>query len=414
MKKEGIPVKNIWIINHYATKQYIQKGGRHYWIGKELMRKGYKPTIITASTVHNDDSIEMNENKYKVLYEDGITWVFVKTNEYSKNDHNRVMNMINFYRRTKSINSRSLNIEKPDIILGSSVHPLAILAAIKLSKKYNCKSIGEVRDLWPESLIAYNIISAKNPLARFLYSLEKYLYENVDHIIMTWPGGASYIVEKNWSNSIPLSKVTHISNGIDLEQFDKNLKNNILDDSFEKNNFSVVYTGTISQVNNLSFIIDVAKKIDDQEIQFFIFGKGTEYDGLSSYVKKEKINNITFKGKVDKAFVPSILEKADLLLLHNQSTLLNKYGQSQNKQFEYLASGTPILQTYSTNFNIIEQNKCGIMLEEQTVNNTVTAIKKLKNKPHTMVLMGKNARQTAIEYDFSKLTDRLISVVESL
>lgn len=46
------------------------------------------------------------------------------------------------------------NITKPDVIIGSSVHPFAAVAAALLAKKYSVPFVFEVRDLWPETLVA--------------------------------------------------------------------------------------------------------------------------------------------------------------------------------------------------------------------------------------------------------------------
>jgi hypothetical protein len=45
-------------------------------------------------------------------------------------------------------------MEKPDVIVGSSVHPFAAIAAAFLAKKYAVPFVFEVRDLWPETLVA--------------------------------------------------------------------------------------------------------------------------------------------------------------------------------------------------------------------------------------------------------------------
>ena len=42
-------------MNHYATSALEQKGGRHYWMAKELVKKGYQPVIFCANTVLKED-----------------------------------------------------------------------------------------------------------------------------------------------------------------------------------------------------------------------------------------------------------------------------------------------------------------------------------------------------------------------
>ena len=46
---------------------------------------------------------------------------------------------------------------KPDVILASSVHPLALVAGIKIAKKIGVPCVCEVRDLWPETFLDFGL-----------------------------------------------------------------------------------------------------------------------------------------------------------------------------------------------------------------------------------------------------------------
>ena len=147
---------------------------------------------MPANTFHDSrKSMELGGKNYIIKKANtGVKFVFLKTNEYVGNGKARVMNMVNFYR---SMMKCSKNFEKPDIIVGSSVHPLACIAAIKLSKKIKCKNIIEIRDLWPLSIVEYSEKwTDKNLLIRILYKGERWIYKKADALIFTMPGGAQY------------------------------------------------------------------------------------------------------------------------------------------------------------------------------------------------------------------------------
>ena len=55
---------------------------------------------------------------------------------------------------------------KPDIILASSVHPFTLVAGIKIAKKFGVPCICEVRDLWPESIVAYGALKKRSMIAK--------------------------------------------------------------------------------------------------------------------------------------------------------------------------------------------------------------------------------------------------------
>lgn len=408
-------MKNIWIFNHYATNTYFNKGGRHYWLSEILLKKGFKPTIFCANTVHNSKDIINTENsKYKRIIKDNIPYVFVKTPEYEGNKLKRIINIITFYINIQKIMKSYLeNNEKPEVIYASSVHPLTLVAGIKIAKKLNIPCISEVRDLWPESLIAYKIIKPNGIIARILYCGEKWIYKNSDQIVMTWEGGQDYIFDRKWEKDIDVKKIKHISNGVLLEDFDNNLKK-YKSEVLENGNYNFVYAGSIRKVNNLELLVDAAKIIQSKgynDIKIVIYGDGNERKMLEKKCDNEKIYNVYFKGNVSKQEVPYILSESYMNILHNTSTSLDKYGQSQNKLFEYLASGRPILQTYNSEYNVVTKYDCGIVNKEQNSLQIADSIIRAYKNPIGIREKGINARKAAYLYDFNVLTEKMIDVI---
>ncbi len=412
--------KNIWIWNHYATNMFKDQAGRHYWFAENLLKQGYNPTIFCASTVHNsDENIDTGSNIYTSDMTNGIPFVFVKTPQYIGNGQQRIINMFSFYKNLFSVSKEyAEQYGKPDVILASSVHPLTLVAGIKVARKLGVPCICEVRDLWPESIVAYGALKRSSLIAKVLYQGEKWIYKNADSIIMTWEGGREYIIDQEWNNQIDLNKVKHISNGVVIDTFDKNSEEHKLIDSDLdiKTYKNVVYAGSIRKVNNLGILLDAAKIIENKgkkDIRFLIYGSGDESEALKKRCKEENINNVIFKGRVEKKYIPSILKKSYINILHNSSTSLDKYGQSQNKFFEYLSAGRCIVQTYKTGYSICEKFNCGISAPVQNAGEFAKAIITACSDGKINRLMGENARKVAYQFDFNKLTENLINVIEN-
>ena len=182
--------------------------------------------------------------------------------------------------------------------------------------------------------------------------------------------------------------------------------------------FKVVYAGSIRKANNLKLIIDAAKHIKDNgydKIKVLIFGDGDEKENLQKRCFDERIDNVIFKGKVEKKFVPNILSKANINILNYSNHEIWKYGGSQNKNFEYLASEKPILSTITMGYDIIEKYSAGISLKRQdpkTISEAVISIFSMDEKLYKE--MAHNARKAAKDYDFRVLTEKLIDIVESI
>ena len=412
--------KKVWIWNHYATNMFFDQAGRHYWFSEKLIKEGYEPTIFCASTNHfSDKHIDSNGSKYSLESVDGIPFVFINVPEYKGNGKKRIINMISFYRGLfKTSEEYSKLYEKPDVILASSVHPLTLIAGIKIAKKFNIPCICEVRDLWPESIVAYGSLKKNSLITKLLYKGEKWIYKKSNSIIMTWEGGGQYIQDQGWDNQIELNKVNHISNGVIIDSFDKNAQENQLEDADldDKVYKNLVYAGSIRKVNNLGMLLDAAKLVQgkDPQIRFLIYGSGDEKEMLKNRCKEEKINNVVFKGRVEKKMIPSILNRSYANILHNSSTSLDKYGQSQNKFFEYLAAGRCVIQTYTTGYSVLEKYKCGISAVTQDAEEIAEIILEACKDNGKAEQMGQNARRAAYEFDFTNLTIKLINVIENV
>lgn len=415
-------MKKIWILNHYAGNMFFEKGGRHYNFSKYLHRAGYNVTVFCCNAKHNSNA----ENYFNIdgmwqeYYAEDINtpFVFIKGRPYIGNGKQRILNMLDFYLNVQKAAKEYAKIKgKPDVIIGSSVHPLTCVAAIHLSKFFRCRNIVEIRDLWPESFVAFGLISEQNLLLKLLYAGERWIYKKADAVVFSVEGGADYIIEKGWDTAhggpIDMSKVCHINNGVDLEMFISNKENYDYDDP-DLNDpaiFKVVYTGSIRKANRIEILPEVAKLLKEKgqcKIKFLLWGAGDHVESVRDVIEEYGLENIVLKGFVEKKYVPSILEKGDLNIYVLTDSPLYKFGLSLNKMFEYFASGKPVLASTNSGYSIIDRYQCGVCLEEFDPENMAEEIIRFVNMPkEEYETYCANARNAAKDYDFKKLTDKL-------
>ena len=406
--------KTVWIFNHYAHGTYFNKGGRHYWFAKNLLKKGYEPTIFCASTRHNSDmSVDIPGGTYRLKSVEKIPYVFVKTTKY-KNGIERIKNMWNFYKNLyPSTAEYGKEYGKPDVILASSVHPLTLLAGIKIAKKYNVPCICEIRDLWPETIVQYGTLKKNSLVAKLLYKGEKWLYNKADKLIFTIPGGKDYIEEIGLSSS----KVRYINNGVDLEEYNKNKEEFIYSDEHLDNpsTFKILYTGSMGVANELTYLVQAAEKVQEKgidNIQFILFGHGSQREKLKEYVQNKGLTNIVFKEKVEKKFIPNILSRSDLNVFTGKHIPLYKYGLSLNKLFDYIASGKPTLSNMESGYDILVKHDCGKSVKGGSVEALVDGILEFYNMDQKEYDQYCENSLTAIQnYDFKILTDKLEAII---
>jgi glycosyltransferase involved in cell wall biosynthesis len=408
-------MKKIWIINQYNMPPEYGHLNRHYNLGKYLNQLGYEPTIFVGSFLHNTNKQMIEDDNICKKYENcEFPYYFIKTCDYSGSKLKRVYAMFEFYR---NLIKTTKKMEKPDVIIGSTAHPLAALAAIRLASKYRCQSIVEIRDLWPESLVAYGFLKKDNLFTKILYQGEKWIYKKADKLIFTMEGGKDYIIEHRWDKEsggpIDLDKVHHINNGVDLDVFNYNKANYIVYDTDLDNDqiCKVVYTGSIRLVNNVKSIIDAAYYIKNNysyKIKFLIYGTGTDREYLEKYCLEKNIDNVVFKGFVDKKYIPYILSKCDLNIMHFEQNSIKKYGASLNKLFEYFASGKPTLSDCEFSYDLIKKYNCGIVVDNANAEQLANSVVKFYEMPEEKYTeYCNNALKAAKDYDYKILTNRL-------
>lgn len=410
----------VWLINHYAVPPSLYPLARTSDFARYLMQAGHTVTIFAASMVHNAGiNLIEDRSSYREDTCNGIHYVYVRTCFYRGNGIDRIRNMIQFAVRLPRVCG---NFEKPDVILASSATPVACMAGLKLAQRYGCRGVAEVSDLWPESFVSYGLLNSQNPILIPLYRYERIMYQRADALIFTMEGGAEYLIDKGWDKKsggrIDLKHVYHINNGVDLEAFDYNCEHFIVEDSDLDNpdTFKVVYAGSIREVNSLGTLVEAAEilqKKADNRIQFLLYGDGYDRQVLAGKCIQKGLYNIVFKGRVDKKYIPGILSRADLNLLHVRATPIVRYGLSLNKLFEYFAAAKPILSDVESNYDLIKRYHAGIVMASQTPEAVARAIWQLSVTPLTSLqAMAENARKAAQNYDFYKLTQNLITILD--
>ena len=204
--------------------------------------------------------------------------------------------------------------------------------------------------------------------------------------------------------------------GCDISQKDKELEGVSFDLGWDFNKFNVVYCGSIRQANQVQQICDAAKIVKDrgyQDIKFQIYGNGDDLSMLQKYVADNEINNVRFYGRIEKEKIPFILSHGKANILTYKHVALMKYGGSQSKLFDYLASGKPIICNAKFGYNLIERYRCGVVAKNQSADALADAVEKLyKTDTDELVKMGERARKTACMYDQPVLVDQLEKVFQ--
>ncbi|MED0676122.1 glycosyltransferase family 4 protein [Aneurinibacillus thermoaerophilus] len=404
---------NIWIFNHYAIAPGASGGTRHYDLARELVKRNYNVTIFASSFTHQERKeryIPEKHLRWKEEQYNGVRFVWIKTPAYKKNDWRRVANMLSYTIHAYLLGKKRK--EKPDLIIGTLMHPLAALVGCLLAKKFNCTFYFEERDLWPQTLIDLGKVSERNPVVWMLRQLELFLYRNARRIIVLFDKADKYVAQQG----IDTEKVLYLPNGADLQRYEQQA---LLSADLERlfasleNKLIVTYTGAHGIANHLDPVLDAAGILKDRNhhIHFLMIGDGPEKQRLVERARKEKLTNITFIPPVKKEEVPEILLRSDVGLISMQDAEIYKWGFSLNKMYDYMAAKLPIVLLCQLPETPIETSGAGLKVSNPQ--EMAQALQWLAINQTALHQMGEKGRfYVESNHSWEKLAHRFINVIE--
>jgi glycosyltransferase involved in cell wall biosynthesis len=413
--------KTVWLINHAAMPPQYEVRIQTLKRAEYLRKEGYKVYVIGGSFLHNTNiNLIKDESPYILSeYEGGHHFIHIRTRSYSSNGLARILNLLEFFIRLWWYAGR---FERPDYVSHIAAVPFGNIAYF-IAKKLKAKFIVDVVDLWPESFVAYGLVSKKNVFLKLSYLAESWLYKKADLLIFSMEGGKEYIWEKGLSieqgGEIDLKKIHYINNGVDINDFSYNQQHyKIPDEDLENEHlFRVVYVGSIRLANNLQQLIDAAILLKEyKNILFLIYGDGEDRNNLEELCKEKRLSNIRFKQKwVELKYVPYILSKSSLNILNYKKSDILRFGGSQSKSFQYMASGRPICANVKMNFCPINKFNLGVAQNFETSFEYADAILSIYNlKKEEYDRLCHNALEAAKHYDYQLLTNKFVAALKTI
>ena len=404
--------KNIWLINQYSYPPGKSGWRRHFDLFRCFDKDKYNIDIICGSFLHNSENQHILEKNKKegIIEAEGIKYHILRVMSYSKHI-DRIIAMIQFFFKVIFFSKKLLKDSKPDIIMASSPHPFNGLAGMYLAKKYKCPFIIEIRDLWPETWVALGATTRKSIIYKIFAYIEKKLYKNANKIITLTANKDYYI-----SIGIDEKKVEIVSNGVDVESYDSNLKEYKSPLSFSKDNFNILYTGSHAQGDALDVLIETAELLSEEKIVFHLVGEGVIKEELKKIVRKNNIKNVKFYDVVKKYEIPSLLKESDAVIMLLRDIPLYKYGMSPNKIYEYFASSKPIIFSGSVANDIVKEANAGISVKAENSKELKEGILSLwKMRTDERETLGKNGRKYVEKnYDTKVLSKKIEKIILNL
>ena len=296
---------------------------------------------------------------------------------------------------------RGLFVRRPQVVIGTSPQLLVGVSAWLLARLKRVPFVFEVRDIWPDAILAAGVGREGSLFARTLAAISRFLYRRSDRIVVVSPAFIDELVSR-WD--VPLDKISLIVNGVDTDLFaltnDRESAQQHLD---VQNEFVVSYVGTVGLAHGIGTVLDAARELSssDPRVMFLIVGEGAERATLDAAAKRSGLTNVRFLGQKPRNEIPEIISASDACLV-----LLKKseaYKQViPTKMLEFMASSRPVvLGVEGQAREILDSANGGIPIEPESVQELVEAIQKLQSAPELGAELGNNGRHHILE-NFSR------------
>lgn len=280
--------------------------------------------------------------------------------------------------------SASVRLKKFDVIICESPPLFLGITAVLLKRKWKCKLVFNVSDLWPESVEKMNLINNKWILNR-AYKLANWIYKNADLISGQTKGIINAIKQMQ-----PNQKLFWFPNGVDMDTF----KNHTPSKNGTSQRFNILYAGIIGHAQGLEVILHAAEILKySNNIQFSIIGDGPVKENLLNLQNELNLTNVTFIPNQPHQKIMEYLEHCDAYVVPLRKLDLFK-GAIPSKLFEPLAFGKPILLGVDGEAKqlFIDEAQGGLFFEPENANELAAAILQLHNNPELAQTLGAKGR----------------------
>jgi glycosyltransferase involved in cell wall biosynthesis len=277
---------------------------------------------------------------------------------------------------------------QPDVVIATSPQFLVTLSGWVFSRMKGTPLVTEIRDLWPDSIVAVGAFPADSPLVRGLGVLERFVYRQSDLVVSVTRSFVPILRERG------ARRVVFVSNGADPAAFSADVDRGAVRSRFGLGErFVAAFVGTLGMAHGLDTVLDAAEILRDRgDVLFWLVGEGARRAELQAEAKRRGLDNVRFEGQVPRADIPAVLAASDAaLVLLRPDPLFETVLPS--KMFEAMAASCPvILGVRGESRALLEDSGAGICIEPGSGSALAAAVLELRADPESGRRRGAQGR----------------------
>ncbi|HZN55042.1 MAG TPA: glycosyltransferase family 4 protein [Candidatus Polarisedimenticolaceae bacterium] len=302
-------------------------------------------------------------------------------------------------------------LARPDVLIATSPQFLATLSGWALSRLKGVPLVTEIRDLWPDSIVAVGALSARSPVVRALGRCERFVY------------GQSALLVSVTQSFVPIlhargaRAVVVVPNGADPSSFGAGEGREEARRRFGLDGkFVASFVGTLGMAHGLDSVLDAAERLRDRrDVVFWLVGDGARRAELEGSARRRGLANVRFEGQVPRERVPDVLAASDAaMVLLRADPLFETVLPS--KMFEAMAARCPVvLGVAGESKRLLEESGGGIAIEPGSGEALAQAVVHLASDPDRRRRLGAAGRAFVTgRFSHDTLAERYLSALQDL
>lgn len=263
-------------------------------------------------------------------------------------------------------------VQRPDVVVATSPQLLVAALGVWLARLFDRPFVLDLRDLWPDSVVAVGAASEDSPMVRGLRHLERFVYRSAQHIVIVSEGFRPHLS----ACGIPDERISFVPNGVDAGLFKPSAPD---PEHWDPALFTLIFAGTVGLAHGLGTILDAASQLRDAPVRFLIVGSGAERATLEQRAREEDLGNVHFLGRVARQRIPALLAAANVALITLRPSPLFET-VLPSKLFEAMGCSTPIfLAVDGEARRLLDESQAGVFVEPGNARELVKTIQRFSS-----------------------------------
>lgn len=353
--------------------------------------------VKTFSTLNNVEVICTSplKNNQELDFLNGKIHRLKNFNIKSKNIILRIFKLL--YLTLQLVFKSSVFLKKEDrvFIVTNPVFLLPFMAFLKKIKKFEVTLL--VYDVFPENLVATNLVKNKNLFYKFLKKVYDWSYNNIDRLIVIGRDMEEFIHKKTDNKK----EIYLIENWCDYNKIIpmKKEDNSIIKKYKLENKIVFSFVGNFGLVQGIENLLNAALLVKNEDFILLFIGDGGEKNRIENFIKNNQRNNIIYAGKYPATEENTFLNACDVSIISLNESM---YGLGvPSKSYYNMAAQKPLLYVGHKDTEIarvINDNKIGWICDSSNAQLLADLFDKVCEEKEKFLQLGEKSKETLVKH----------------